>query len=264
MDTKFEDVCFIICPIGSEGSEARKNSDSVLKHIITPVLKETGYKPIRADHIDDLGIITTQIVHYILKSPLVIADLTFKNPNVFYELAIRHMVKKPVILIRKIGESIPFDISSSRVIDYELDLDHADKAKQIIKKAIIAIKESGDLDYGNPISMAVDILNLKSSDNPEKKSLGEIIDIVSELRYGMSKIERRLSKIDYDAAKDYVDDYIKDVNKNLVQDIKEIVGNMVHNVKRSGINDDTIQRFQDKITRLEGKIEIYLKDDEKI
>ena len=90
-------ICFIIAPIGAEDSEIRKRSDTVFKHIIEPVAQECGYKPIRADHISDPGIITDQIIEHIVKDPLGIVDLTGHNANVFYELAIRHATRKPSV-----------------------------------------------------------------------------------------------------------------------------------------------------------------------
>lgn len=90
-------VCFVICPIGKMDSDIRKRSDLTFNYIIKPVVENFGYRPIRADHINESGMITHQIIDYIIESPLVIADLTDSNPNVFYELAIRHIVEMPYI-----------------------------------------------------------------------------------------------------------------------------------------------------------------------
>jgi hypothetical protein len=54
------------------------------KYLIHPVLKNK-HVPARADEISETGVITNQVVRYILESPLAIADLTDKNPNVYYE-----------------------------------------------------------------------------------------------------------------------------------------------------------------------------------
>jgi len=84
--------CFVIAPIGQEESETRNRSDLVLKHIIKPAAEECGYKAVRADEISEPGIITTQVIQRLIDDDLVIADLTERNPNVFYELAIRHAI----------------------------------------------------------------------------------------------------------------------------------------------------------------------------
>jgi hypothetical protein len=112
----YDKICFYITPIGDEGSEFRKHSDLFLESIISPVIQQFDLKVVRADQIDKPGTITNQIIEYIFKAKLVIADLSFHNPNVFYELALRHACRLPTIqLIRKI-DRIPFDLSQSRTI----------------------------------------------------------------------------------------------------------------------------------------------------
>lgn len=88
-----ERICFIIAPIGDPDTEIRRRSDLVLTYIISPVVTAVGYTPIRADQISEPGLITNQVIRYLINSQLVIADLTRHNPNVFCELAIRHFLK---------------------------------------------------------------------------------------------------------------------------------------------------------------------------
>ena len=116
--------CFIILPIGEEGSDIRLRSDQVFRHIITPVVEEFDYKAVRADHMDQPGIISNQVITRLLEDDLVIADLTDRNPNVYDELAIRHALGKPVIQSIDSTEVIPFDVSMMRTIKFnhhELD-----------------------------------------------------------------------------------------------------------------------------------------------
>jgi hypothetical protein len=77
----------------------REISDQVYELILTPVVEDNGYTIDRADKIYELGQIPTQIIQRIYTADLVVADLTGYNPNVFYELAIRHFTKKPIIQI---------------------------------------------------------------------------------------------------------------------------------------------------------------------
>jgi nucleoside 2-deoxyribosyltransferase len=137
-----EKTCFVIAPIGEPESEIRKRSDKILRHVITPVAQECGYKPIRADDISEPGIITSQVIQHIVDDDLVIADLTGQNPNVFYELAIAHAIKKPLVQIIKKGEQIPFDIASTRTIHVDhTDLDNVEEAKNEISRQIKLLKE---------------------------------------------------------------------------------------------------------------------------
>ncbi|MCK6608989.1 MAG: hypothetical protein L6Q46_11930, partial [Flavobacterium sp.] len=145
--------CFIICPIGNENSESRKRSDKLLKHVFKPVLDRNDYKALRADQIPKVGLITTQIINLIIESPLVIADLTDSNPNVFYELAIRHAIKKPYIQVIEKGQKIPFDLSGIRTIEIDItDLDNVENAIKEIEKQIHEFKKGYIPD--SPISIA--------------------------------------------------------------------------------------------------------------
>jgi hypothetical protein len=113
---KFEATCFYITPIGDEGTEHRKHSDLFLSSFIEPALEPFKLSVIRADKIDKPGVITRQIIDYILRSRVVIADLSYHNPNVFYELALRHMIRKPVVQLIRTADRIPFDINQMRTI----------------------------------------------------------------------------------------------------------------------------------------------------
>ena len=113
---QFETTCFYITPIGEDGSDQRKHADLFLGSIVEPAIEHLGLKLVRADIIDKPGTITKQIIEYIIKARLVIADLSFHNPNVFYELALRHAVRKPVVQIIRASDRIPFDLNQIRTI----------------------------------------------------------------------------------------------------------------------------------------------------
>lgn len=116
---QFESTCFYIAPIGDEGSEARKHSDLFLGSIVEPALEPFKLTVIRADDIDNPGIITRQIIEYIMRARLVIADLSFHNPNVFYELALRHAVKLPIVQLVRMIDKVPFDVNQMRTIQID-------------------------------------------------------------------------------------------------------------------------------------------------
>jgi hypothetical protein len=88
-------ICFVIAPIGKDRTDTRKRSDQILKHVIASVGGECGFDAIRADNISEAGMITTQVINHIVNDPLVVADLTGSNANVFYELAVRHAIRSP-------------------------------------------------------------------------------------------------------------------------------------------------------------------------
>jgi hypothetical protein len=95
------------------------HADALFSKIIKPVfasLKKSFYV-VRADHISTPGMIDSQIITHLIEAKLVIADLTTRNPNAFYELGVRHMANKPVIHLYKRGERIPADVSLFRAVE---------------------------------------------------------------------------------------------------------------------------------------------------
>jgi hypothetical protein len=112
-------ICFYISPIGEADSEHRKHADLFLGSIVEPALEEFGLKVVRADRIGKPGMITAQIIEHVLKARLVIADLSFHNPNVFYELCLRHVSRLPTVQIIRMSDKIPFDLDQFRTIQID-------------------------------------------------------------------------------------------------------------------------------------------------
>lgn len=184
-----EKVCFVIAPMGDERSDTRLRSNQVLDHIVKPAAGECGYKTLRADDISEPGIITSQIIEHLIEDPLVVADLTDHNPNVFYELAIRHAIRKPVVQLIQKGQSIPFDVAATRTISVDhKDLDSAAQARAELIKHIHAVEEDpGKVD--TPISAAINFQSLRRSDNPLEKSTAVIISLLQELRVEFDELK---------------------------------------------------------------------------
>ena len=119
-------TCFVIMAIGDQSYENCDVSAAKLKEKYDTLIKEAINKarPLieisRADEIALPGTITSDIVTRIMHSDFVIADVTYPNANVFYELGLRHACKPGTIIIRdKSGPRVPFDISHLRYIEYE-------------------------------------------------------------------------------------------------------------------------------------------------
>ena len=112
--------CFVISPIGPEGSEVREHADDVFDFIIKPAIDECNLSAYRADQLRDPGRITEQMFGSILQEDFCIALLTGHNPNVFYELAVAQAAAKPVVILIQKQHEIPFDIKDLRCVYYDL------------------------------------------------------------------------------------------------------------------------------------------------
>lgn len=189
-------TCFVIAPIGEPGSETRKRSDIVLKYVISPAAEQCGYSALRADQISEPGLITSQVIQHIIDDPLVIADLTERNPNVFYELAIRHALRKPLVQIIKSGDQMPFDVAGTRTIPVDHhDLESVEIAKQEIVKQTESL-ESNPKEIETPISVAVELQFLRQSDNPEQRSLAELVSSISDIKAEIVNLQKSLGVSD--------------------------------------------------------------------
>lgn len=130
-------TCFVVSPIGKEGSDIRKNADYLFKFILKPICDMCELECIRCDHIQQSDVITSTIIDHLKNSELVIADMTGHNPNVFYEIGFRYAINKPIIQMITKKESIPFDLGATRTIDYDLqDLADVDKVRETLKNFI--------------------------------------------------------------------------------------------------------------------------------
>jgi hypothetical protein len=175
--------CFVIAPIGGDGTEIRKRSDQILEHIIRPVVSECGYSALRADQMPKPGMITSQVIQQLIEAALVIADLTDHNPNVFYELAVRHAFRKPVIQLIEADQSLPFDVAGLRTIFVDhRDLDSVAACRRKLRRHIEEIRGGGD-EADSPISAAVDLAELRRSGDPLEKANAEILESLAELRH---------------------------------------------------------------------------------
>ena len=139
MGTAAQKLCFVVGPIGWHRSSERGHADTLLKKIIKPTFAKhfRTFKLERADRIARPGIVDSQVITHLIEADLVIANLTTRNANAFYELGIRHMLQKPVIHLYRRGDVVPADIAPYRAIefDYQEQKKHRD-AKIALRKMI--------------------------------------------------------------------------------------------------------------------------------
>lgn len=141
---------FVISPIGRRGSKPRRRADEVLRRFIEPAVLQRGYTSYRGDQLCTPGMVMRQVVESILDSSLIVAYVATKNPNVFYELAIAHTLRKPVVIMAEPHEQLPFDIAGTRVIELD-DLDPANTVKAIVSQ--IDLLHQAGMDIESPVQI---------------------------------------------------------------------------------------------------------------
>ncbi len=184
-------TCFVISAFGSTPDEQR-GYKQVLRHLIQKVL-ESRYVVVRADQIDDEGLITNQIIEHLLEDDLVVADLTGLNPNVFYEVAVRHAARKPIVHLITKGQDIPFDVANMRAVPYALDdPDVLEEARAELTRKVSAIEASDWKAAPNPITAARDVWLLRDSEQPEIREAGDLLAGFNDLRDEVRSLARRV------------------------------------------------------------------------
>lgn len=108
------DTCFVMQPFAAPLGD-------YYEKIYKPAIEKAGLKPVRADaDIFGTGKIIDQVWRGINDAKVLVAELTSRNPNVFYELGVAHALKKPVVLVSSNEKDVPFDLQHIRVIYYDM------------------------------------------------------------------------------------------------------------------------------------------------
>lgn len=121
--------CFILMPFQDDLKE-------IYTEVYTPVCAEHDLYCWRVDEISRPGSISRDIIEGILSADIIIADLTRKNPNVFYELGIAHSIGNKTIMTAQGLGHVPFDIRDYRVIIYEHSLKGCRQLREDLSKAM--------------------------------------------------------------------------------------------------------------------------------
>lgn len=115
VDVKASDTCFVMQPFALPHGE-------YYEKIFKTAIEKAGLQPVRADaEIFGTGKIMDQVWRGINAAKVLVAELTTRNPNVFYELGLAHALRKPVVLVSSNEPDVPFDLHHIRVIYYDVN-----------------------------------------------------------------------------------------------------------------------------------------------
>jgi hypothetical protein len=118
---KEKTICGIVMPISSIDGCSETHWNDVME-IINEAIEDAGFEPNLVSNADDVGVIQKRIIQNLYDNPVVVCDVSGKNPNVMFELGIRLAFDKPTIIIKDDKTSYSFDTSAIEHIEYPRDL----------------------------------------------------------------------------------------------------------------------------------------------
>lgn len=183
--------CFVIMPISNNSNYPDGHFDRVYNYLIAPACELAGFKPIRADEINNTNYIALDIIKRIINSDMAICDLSSQNPNVLYELGIRQAFNKPITLIKdKLTKRI-FDIQGFRDFEYDTNLrvDNIEKEVECIAELIKNTYES----QGKEINSLTTLLSLSPAKLQENKEISVDTELILN---SISLLGKRISSIE--------------------------------------------------------------------
>lgn len=186
-------TCFVIASLGPKGSDIRQRADRVYRYIIKPAAETYGYTCLRADPGARPGLVTPEMITHLVNDPLVIVDLTDHYPSMFYQLGIRHMVRKPVAQIIRRGQTIPVELDDMRTIPYELNLEGAENCKEDLIEYIHLAERSPEV-VDNPIADNVELRALRRSENPLERTNAQIVAMLRRLNAKIDALTQEAEK----------------------------------------------------------------------
>src|SRR3989441_535270 len=187
-------LCFVIMPIGSgDAYDVHLNRyASIIKPAVEGYQRGGSrvYDAVRADFITKTGSINKSVIQHIYSADLVIADLTDLNPNVFYELGVRHALRNGTILVALEGTKLPFDVGDLRAVFYKDRVGAEKDAVPEIQRLIHALAEAESPD-DSPVFAVLPALR-----EPQTRELARLSAENETLRTKLTELEDALPKPD--------------------------------------------------------------------
>jgi hypothetical protein len=195
-ETKIADAgeCFVVMPFGKKPlpNGTAYDFDKVYRVIISRAVREAGMKPLRADETVGSRLIHSDMFKDLRDRPVVLADLSLENPNVFYELGIRHVMSPSgTVLMCRTGTELPFDVRLSRIIFYKFNGEDLDweEVEETVKSLKLALQDAQQNQPDSPVHVLLE--NVMKTDSAPWVPTGAT---ASEVAEDLEKYEKALAE----------------------------------------------------------------------
>lgn len=192
ISTKQKPSCFVVMPFGRDAAE-QKWFKGWYEVVLVPAIHASGYEPVLSAGEEQPGAINDEIRAHLAYDPMVLVDLggfeptDDPNPNVMYELGIRHALTLPLVIMAWEGQRLPFDVSNQRVIMHGRDLLDIEANK---KKIVAFIQAAAEGKYYKPMDAVGRMATIAAASENlgEDALLSALVQEVRELKGSLHSV----------------------------------------------------------------------------
>lgn len=246
--------CFVIMPFTERGTYSTGHFSKVYEQIFKPAILDVGFDPYKVDEDKLSHPIVQKVFEGLTKCEMALCDLSSGNPNVLYELGIRHSFDLPVVLVKDDITDFIFDVSGINTIEYNHErlYEHVVEARQRLTEAIKAAEEAnkkGTVLRIMQISKADYSLETITSEEKNELLLQQILHEVQKLspqltivenkskRFYRSEVIKQYHNLQYILQREpsieelqEVTNYPKKLIEKIIQEVKNININSFENI----------------------------------
>lgn len=196
--------CFVVMPFGRDPEE-RKWFKGWYEVVLSPAIHAAGYTPVLSAGEEQPGAINDEIRAHLAYDPMVLVDLggferdDDPNPNVMYELGIRHALGLPLVIMAWEGQRLPFDVSNQRIIMHDRDFLDIELNK---KKIVAFIQAAAEGKYYRPMDAVGRMAAIAAASEKlgEDSLLAALVQEVKDLKGSLnSVVQAPRPKIEWEA-----------------------------------------------------------------
>ena len=186
--------CFVIMPFSRTKSCTKQGWTGIFKGIVKPAVEGSGLGYECERSVAERQNIIKGILEALNKANVVIADLTDNNPNVFYELGVRHTLTNRTILIAQGEKHIPFDLRLYPTTFYSKSLTNIEEFKDNIKKKLEDIEKNPERS-DNPVADFLKERNVVLLSAEKSANVKKLCALISESSYNITHLDKILETV---------------------------------------------------------------------
>jgi hypothetical protein len=220
-EKKEKHLCFVIMPLGHTSKEhSKKYWEFFYKHVLKKAMEESAVNYDCEEPKAGRANIMKDVVNKLVNAHLVLGILTDKNPNVWYELGVRHGLQKPTVMVMEEGEKIPFDISQYGVVTYDNKIINKSRLLPLIHYLALVIRfilRKGDKPSSKNGKEEIKIENEETNDTPV------YFDLHNREYLGQKGFREKLSVEEYEKFREKLQFFTEDTRKAVDNPIMEFM-----------------------------------------